>query len=96
MKNTLLVAKSESSATTALLEVDRLDTLAHVDPRQALAAVEDRDLPQNHPVFLAAEAAEVDPRQSRVLADLLIELVVGIDADIARDLARQQARANRR
>ena len=94
--NTLVVRAQSDAVGAALLEVDRLDTMAQIDPRRALAALEDLDLAADHPVFEAARAAEHDPRQGRVLADLLIELVVGIDADIARGMARAQARANRR
>ena len=94
--NTLVLSEAGDGLAYALLEVDRLDTLANLSPKQALATVADRDLPSDHPVFAAARAAEDDPKQSRVLADLLIELRVGVDADIARQLARAQSRSNRR
>lgn len=94
--NTFVVREQSDAIGAALLEVDRLDTLAQIHPRQALQALETLDLAADHPVFEAARAAETDPRQGRVLADLLIELVVGIDADIARGMARAQARGNRR
>jgi hypothetical protein len=54
------------------------------------------NLPPEHPVFQAAEAARTDPRYSRVLADLLIELAAGLDADIARRLTRSQSARRRR
>ncbi len=79
-----------------LLEIERLDTLANIDPAQAIAAVEELNLPQNHPAREAAARASSDYRQRRILADLLIEERFGIDADIARHLARSQARGNRR
>ncbi len=80
----------------ALLTVERIDTLANTAPRQALALAAHLDLPPAHEVFDAAARVADDPRYGRVLADLLIELLVGIDADVARRLARAQARANRR
>ncbi|MCI0728921.1 MAG: hypothetical protein L0332_19695, partial [Chloroflexi bacterium] len=72
-----------------------LDTLANVDPQQALARVAHLDLPANHPARQAAEAVRTDPRQARVLADLLIELAVGLDADVARQLVRSMAGRSR-
>lgn len=80
----------------ALLEIERLDTLANVDPAQAVASLADLSLPPAHPVYQTAAAARTDARHARILADLLIELRFGIDADVARHLARGQARANRR
>jgi hypothetical protein len=95
--NTLITSDDGASAMhKALLDVDLLDTLANLDPSQALERIHHLRLPPDHPVFRAATAAKDDIRQARVLADLLIELVVGVDADIARRLARAQARANRR
>jgi hypothetical protein len=47
-------------------------------------------------VFATAKRVADDPRYGRVLADLLIELLVGIDSDVARRLARAKARGNRR
>lgn len=93
-----LVQQSDArvSLHPAILEVDRLDTLANVDPAQAVETLRDLNLPAHHPVFAAAAAAKTDARQSRVLADLLIELRFGIDSDVARNLARAQSRANRR
>jgi hypothetical protein len=80
-----------------LLDVERMDTLAQLDPPAAVALVPGAaDLPANHPVRRAAEAARTDWRQARVLADLLIELHTGADADIIRRMARAQNRANRR
>jgi hypothetical protein len=80
-----------------LLDVERLDTLAQLDPPAAVALVPAAaDLPANHSVRSAAEAARTDWRQARVLADLLIELHTGADADIIRRIARSQNRANRR
>jgi hypothetical protein len=78
-----------------LLEVDRIDTLAQVDPRRAVGLVADR-LPADPAIATALANAADDPRWRRVLADLLIERIVGIDADVARRLARAEAGANRR
>jgi hypothetical protein len=79
-----------------LLDVERLDTLAQLNPPAAIAAVPAAaDLPPNHPVHHAATAAVTDWRQARVLADLLIELHTGADADIIRQMARSQGRKNR-
>ncbi|HEV7555577.1 MAG TPA: hypothetical protein VGO00_09000 [Kofleriaceae bacterium] len=75
-----------------LLEVDRIDTLAHIDPRRAVALVSGDD----PAIATAARHADDDPRWRRILADLLIERLVGIDADVARRLARSHASANRR
>ncbi len=94
--NTLTLGGHENSMHAALVELDRLDTLANIDPQQAARAAEHLQLPADHPIHAAAAAAARDPRYSRVLADLLIELLVGVDADIARALARAQARQNRR
>ncbi len=94
--NTLTLGGHENSMHEALVEVDRLDTLANIDPQQAARAADHLELPADHPLYAAAAAAGRDPRYSRVLADLLIELLVGVDADIARALARAQARQNRR
>ncbi len=87
-----LTTTAESSHTLhqALLEMEQLDTLANVAPQQAVARVAHLHLPANHPIYQAAAATQTDPRQSRILADLLIELTVGIDADVARRLTRAQ------
>jgi hypothetical protein len=87
--------KQEGSAHEKLLEVDRIDTLAQVDPKGA-ARLAGEDLPQTHPIATALAHAAGDPKWRRILADLLIEKLVGIDADVARRLARGEARANRR
>jgi hypothetical protein len=87
---TLVMDDEQSGLYTALLEIERLDILANVAPQEAVAGVADLDLPPDHAVYQAAAAAEQDPRQARVLADLLIELTVGIDADVARRLVRGQ------
>lgn len=80
-----------------LLDVERLDTLASVDPESAAReAAAGKDLPPDHLIYRVAEAAKTDSRQARVLSDLLIELHVGADADILRAHARAQNRANRR
>lgn len=80
----------------ALLEMEQLDTLANVAPQQAVDRLAHLNLPADHPIYQAAAATAHDPRQSRVLADLLIELSVGIDADVARRLTRAQTGRQRR
>ncbi|NOK62503.1 MAG: hypothetical protein GFH27_549293n237 [Chloroflexi bacterium AL-W] len=79
----------------SLVEVDMLDTLANVDPQQAVERVAHLNLPADHLVYQSAVRAKEDYRHARILADLLIELIIGVDADIARRMARAQARANR-
>jgi len=78
-----------------LLEVDKIDTLAQLDPRRAVALVSDTH-PADPAIATALARSVDDPRWRRVLADLLIERLVGIDADVARRLARTEATANRR
>jgi hypothetical protein len=92
----VMQSKEAKSLGPKLVEIERLDTLANIDPAQALGAVEDLNLPAHHPAREAAAKARSDFRQRRILADLLIEERFGIDADIARHLARSQARGNRR
>jgi hypothetical protein len=92
---TLAVAK-KNQLQQALLEVETLETLAHVDPAQAVARLAHLPLPETHPVFDAAARAPHDPRYAHILADLLIELVAGLDADVARRLLREQSRLNKR
>jgi hypothetical protein len=88
--------KSGAAAVHAkLLEVDKIDTLAQIDPRRAVALVSDA-LPNDPAIATALTHAIDDPRWRRVLADLLIERIAGIDADVARIRARAEAGANRR
>lgn len=95
--NTLVLGDSDQAQLNqALLEVEQLNALANVDPVQAVRRVEHLRLPPDHAVYQAAQQAQNDPRHSRILADLLIELAVGIDADVARRLMRAQSRARRR
>jgi tRNA threonylcarbamoyladenosine modification (KEOPS) complex Pcc1 subunit len=94
--NTLTIAaKDPSSVHAALLRVDEIDSLAQLSPARAVALVPE-SLPAGHPISKALAHAGDDPRWRRILADLLIERLVGIDADVARRLARAEARANRR
>jgi len=96
-QNTLIMGdQNQNELHTALLEVELLDTLANVDPPQALARIAHLNLPADHPVFQAATAAGKDARQARILSDLLIELTIGIDADIARQLVRTPEPVSRR
>ncbi|MBP7999145.1 MAG: hypothetical protein KA314_20155 [Chloroflexi bacterium] len=95
--NTLTLAVTrKNELQQALLEVETLDTLANVAPAQAVARLAHLNLPATHPVFDAAARAAHDPRYAHILADLLIELTVGLDADVARRLLREQSRLNKR
>jgi hypothetical protein len=73
------------------MEVERLATLAQVDPAAALAAVADLNLPSDHLIHRTAAAAQRDPAQANLLGDLLIELKFSIDPDVAKHLARMRA-----
>lgn len=91
--NTLIMDDAASNnLNQTFLEAEILDTLANVAPQQALDRITHLQLPAGHPIYQAAAAASHDPRQSRILADLLIELVVGVDADIVRSHLRQKSR----
>ena len=94
--NTLVIGGrgGPASAHAKLLEVERIDTLANVDPRSAAHLA--GELPPSDPITVALGHAHTDPKWRRILADLLVERLVGIDADVARRLARAQAGANRR
>ncbi len=85
-------APGGASLRPMLLDIERLDTLAHVDPAQAVEAVADLGLPADHLLYRTARAAASDHRQARLLSDLLIELKYGVDADVARTLIRSQSR----
>jgi hypothetical protein len=87
---TLVMGSVTNKLHDALLEMERLDILANVAPQEAVARVAHLQLPPDHAVYQTAAAARQDPRQARILADLLIELTVGIDADVARRLVRAQ------
>lgn len=92
---TLVVGvKDPSSVQAALLRVDEIDSLAQLAPERAVALL--GDLAPTPPITEALAHAPSDPRWRRVLSDLLIERIVGIDADVARRLARAEASANRR
>lgn len=83
---TLTYPTSARPLTPRLVEVERIDTLAFVDPEAALATIGERgDVPA---LRALVERAKVDRGVARVLADYLIEHAVGIDADVARKLAR--------
>ena len=92
---TLAVAR-QNQLQQALLDVEALETLAQVAPAQAVARLAHLNLPETHPVFDAAARAANDPRYAHILADLLIELGAGLDADVARRLIREQSRLNKR
>lgn len=93
--NNSFVMGQSNPLNKALLEVELLDSLAQVNPQKALQRIAHLNLPTNHPVFAAAEAAGTDFRQARLLGDLLIELVLGVDADVARNLVRAHAESAR-
>ena len=91
--NTLIMDDAASNnLNQTFLEAEILDTLANMAPHQALDRVAHLQLPAGHPIYQAAATAPHDPRQSRILANLLIELVVGVDADIVRAHLRQKSR----
>jgi hypothetical protein len=73
-----------------LLDIERIDTLAQLDPLSAIPSDADEAL------RTLAEAARTDWKQARVLADMLIERQTGVDAEILRRHARNRGRANRR
>lgn len=85
---TLTYPTSARPLTPRLVEVERIDTLAYVDPDAALRVIGERgDVPA---LRALVERAKTDRGLARVLADHLIEHAVGIDADVARKLARGQ------
>jgi hypothetical protein len=88
---TLPAEKSKQELGRFLLEVERIDALTQLDPEAAFATLPDAEnLPTNHPARLAVVHARTDHRQARILADLLIELRTGVDADIIRQMARRR------
>jgi hypothetical protein len=93
--NTLTIGvKDPSSVHVALLRVDEIDSLAQLAPARAVALL--GDIAPTPKITEALAHAEADPRWRRILSDLLIERIVGIDADVARRLARAEASSNRR
>jgi hypothetical protein len=94
---TLTIAKdTASSLHTALLDVERIEALANLDPESLRPELEALALPPSHDAWSALAAARRDPRHARMLADLLVEHRIGVDADVARALARAQSARNRR
>jgi hypothetical protein len=90
-----LKADTGRALAPALLEIERLDTLANLDPQQALESIAHLNLPADHVVYRTAAAARDDPRQARALAVLLAELRYGIDAHVARRLTRCESTRRR-
>jgi hypothetical protein len=83
---TLTYPTTARPLTPRLVEVERIDTLAYVDPDAALRVIGERgDVPA---LRALVERAKTDRGLARVLADHLIEHAVGLDADVARKLAR--------
>jgi hypothetical protein len=80
---------------SAFLDVERLDTIAALDPAQALEAVAELGLPDDHLVVQTARAAVTDLSKRRVLADLLVELRHGLDPQVARECAHISTRRGR-
>ena len=80
----------DDSFAQALIEVERLELLANVDPMAAVDEIRS-ELSDDHPIHAAALKAQTDHRWGRILADLLIEFTVGLDADIARRLIRSRS-----
>ena len=78
------LVSSRGSAQGLLMEVEELILLANLAPEQALQKVAGLEIPEDHPVFAAAEKARDDHRYARILADLLIELKTGVDAAVLR------------
>lgn len=76
-----------------ILDAERIDTLAALDPEAALAGA---GLGEDHPAFALAARARTDHRQARALADLLIEETCGVDAEVLRAMSRAQERRGRR
>jgi hypothetical protein len=96
MGNTLAVrGGARRDLHRGLMEVERLDTLANVDARALLPEMDRLGLPGDHPARRLVEEAPRELGKARMLADLMIELVVGVDADVARRLARQRRRGGR-
>lgn len=88
---TIAQAEGQQRLRRLILDVERIDALAHLDPDAALASVPSaQDLPAHHPIRRTVDTARADCRQARVLADLLIELHSGVDADIIRSLSRRR------
>ena len=86
----------DKSVSRALLEVERIETLANVAPESLKERLAELGLPPSHLAYRALARVREDPRQARILADLVIEYTLGIDADVARQLARAQSVGNRR
>lgn len=96
MGNTLVVrTEARRSVHRGLLEVERIDTLANVAPRQLLPEIEQLAPSTQAAARRLVEESPGDPRRARRLADLLIEATVGVDADVARRLSRQRRRGSR-
>lgn len=97
MGNTLVVrAEAKHSVHRGLLEVERIDTVANVAPRQLLPEIELLPRSARAAARRLVEEAPGDPRRARMLADLLIEATLGVDADVARRLSRQRRRGSRK
>ena len=95
-QNTLTVQTEKNSLSLLLLETEKIIALSSLAPKQAVRLADPLNLPRDHILYLTAEEAEWNSAKARILADLLIELLAGIDSDTARKLVRQEKRSNRR
>jgi len=94
--NTLFLSgKSFGQLDKALLEVEKVDVIAYVNPEEVVRMLEAKGL-RDARVREAADRAKRDYRQARELADLAIERLVGVDARIARGMYKAKRRSQTR
>ena len=91
--NTLILSdKRFGQLDKALLEVEKVDVIAYVNPEAVIRMLEAKGILDAR-VREAADRAKRDYREARALADLAIERLVGVDAGIARDMYKAQKRS---
>lgn len=95
-QNTLTLETDRNSLSTLLLETEKIIALSCLAPKQAVRLADHLNLSRDHIVYKTAEEAEWNRANARILSDLLIELLAGIDSDTARRLVREEKRSNRR
>lgn len=95
-QNTLTLETDRNSLSTLLLDTEKIIALASLAPKQAVRLADRLNLSRDHIVYRTAEDAEWNRANARILSDLLIELLAGIDSDTARRLVREEKRSNRR
>ncbi|HSH02340.1 MAG TPA: hypothetical protein VLL52_07455 [Anaerolineae bacterium] len=88
--NTFILGQEDNNFYQLLLQAEQLQTLAYIAPQQALDQITPLNLPPNHPIHTAAAQAAQSYNHATIFADLLIETILGLDADIAHQLIRQQ------